>query len=136
MTAQVKLTLHDEVISRMLSKDLEGATKRAAKRTRERAQTLLVLKGRIDTGDLLNSIAEHQQMTPPTRATYIIGSDLKYAIYQEYGTNGAVAKPGKVLRFKPKESNKYVFAKRVRGFPGAHYLRGALKALSIRDFLP
>ena len=89
----------------------------------------------MDRGHLAGSIAS----TPAQSIGYMqwqvqVFSNLHYAIYQERGTRGSVARPGRMLRFKPKGSSTYVFAKRTGPVPATRFMERALNSLTSADF--
>lgn len=103
---------------------------RRAIRVQNRAKQLCP----VDTGRLRASITYEIRLD--NRSPYaLVGTNVFYAPYQEegtgiYGPRGTPIRPkrGRFLRFKPRGSNRYVFAREVRGTPGKHFLRGALEA--------
>lgn len=132
MSARVRIDIHHERAQRTINKYAAASTRRAAGFAQRRAKANLTAAGRINSGALRGSIDVRQ--IGPTR--FSIGSDLHYAIYQEKGIGPVVPVRAKVLRFKPKGSNTFVFAQRTRGFDGAHYLEKALRSLTMREFWP
>ena len=109
VVTKVRVILDDAAIRHVLDSDLEAGTRLAASRTRERVRTGIMVSGRVDTGDMLRSIRFGQKTSTPERVIYEVFSDVHYTVYQEYGT---------------------------RYFSGGHFFEGALKMLSISDFLP
>lgn len=106
-----------------------------AGRVRDSAKAILTQEGRVDTGALRQSIITQLVEKTPSSITYAIGSPLPYAIYQELGVAGPVLpRRAKVLRFKPKGSGQFVYARSTKGFKGAHYLTRALLALGPADW--
>lgn len=115
----------------MVARNVDAANELAAYYTRDRAKGNIVAKGRVDTARLWASI-EARRVSP---FQWTVGSPLHYAKFQEEGVRGPVLPVrAKVLRFKPKGSTQFVFARRTKGFPGAFFLRDALRRLSPRDF--
>ncbi len=55
-----------------------------------------------------------------------VGSNLSYAKIHHDGRGPVVAKRKKALRFKPKGSRKFVYAKRVKGVKANHFLSDSL----------
>lgn len=133
--AEVILRLDQGAIIQVVGKDIHASAKRAANVWLGRARSNLSAAGRMDTGKLYASLKVTDITANPMVPEFLVGSDLEYAIYQEKGTNGARARPGGFLVFTPKGSSKLVFAKKVRGFAGAHYLENAVAAASISDYL-
>lgn len=109
---------------------------RAAGKVRDDARRTLHSTGRVDTGRLANSITADQQVTVTGGVvTARVGSPLHYAIYQHEGVAGPVyPRRAKVLRFKPKGSSSFVFARRTSGFRGVRFLTEAVGRLTPADF--
>lgn len=83
----------------------------------------------VDTGELRGSFREILLI----RGQLVVGrvySPSPVARYQNNGTKGAVAKPGKVLVFKPKGSSDFVYTKRTRGVKALHFMERGLKMAS------
>lgn len=117
-----------EVKMRFISKKM---AKQAADVTVERAKRLAP----VDTGAGREAIyAVDVDSRRRFRTTYVVRNGKKYMDYQEHGTGPIVAGPGKVLRFKPKGSNVFIFRKSTRGVPAVHFLRNALRMLTKEDF--
>jgi HK97 gp10 family phage protein len=112
---------------------VDQAVARAAGRTRDRAKQNL--SRRVDTGHLRQSIVS-QRTESITGVTYQVGSPLPYAIFQEKGTRDHGPRNFKFMRFKPKGSSTFVFAKHVRGVQAANFLADALRSLTPADFTP
>lgn len=113
------------------------AAMRAGSVAAERARANIIAAGRVDTGAMRDSIEVREASESHSqRRSYWVGSDLPYTGYQEHGTSGAQAGPGKFLVFKPKGSSSVVFAKKVRGVTAANFLRDAVNSMSASDFVP
>lgn len=112
----------------------KAAAKRAATRTAARARQNTIASGLIDTGRLADSWKIADVTTNPLRPTFTVGSRLKRARYPEFGTDDYQAPPGKVMRFKPKGSNVYIFRKKRRGMRAYGMLTRAKRALRPKDF--
>lgn len=83
-----------------------------------------------------NSIRARKVRADGTGATWEVGSNQPYTIFQEKGTRAHGPVRARFLVFTPKGSNVTVFAKWVRGVTGAHFLRNAVNAATVQDFLP
>jgi hypothetical protein len=86
----------------------------------------------VDTGRLRASI-EVKQVIYRGQVAVLVGTNVNYAMFQHDGTGiyGPRATPivpinGQFLRFRPKGSSGYVFARSVRGTPPTFFLRRAL----------
>lgn len=114
-----------------------AAATRGAHVAAERAKINLAAKGRIDTGALQRDIrVDPTVIGPPLRPTFRVGTDLPYAVFQEEGTRAHGPVRARFLRFKPKGSSTFVFARWVRGITPAHYMRDALASMRPGDFAP
>lgn len=88
----------------------------------------------VDTGRLRASITT-ELVTYAGSLAAIVGTNVNYAMYQHegtgiYGPHGTPIVPvrARFLRFKPKGSSTFVFARSVRGTPPTFFLRRALAA--------
>ena len=89
---------------------------------------------RIDTGRLRAAIATQVVFRNGVPAV-IVGTNVRYGIFVHdgtgiYGPKGRPIRPrrAKRLRFRPKGSRKYVYAKQVRGMRPNRFLANALSA--------
>lgn len=125
------ITLHRARIDLFLSpagpvgRKLQGYGRKTVTAAKRRAP--------VDLGALKASIG---MSTLHTRQKTVIriGTNLQYGLYQELGTGvygpkhrRIRPKRAKFLRFKPKGSKDFVFARSVAGSPAHHYLRRALR---------
>ncbi len=135
--AQAHVTLHLDqgAIIQVVGGAAHDSARRAANVWMGRARANLASSGRMDTGELYSSIHVTDITGDPMRPEFIVSADAPHAMFQEQGTAGARARPGGFLVFKPKGSAKYVFAKKVRGISGVHFMANAVSAASLSDFL-
>lgn len=104
-----------------------------------------VLEAPIDTGNLRHNLIQNSRVkTFSGDVVGVVGTNLTsggfpYPIVQEfgsgiYGKSGAPIRPkkGRFLIFKPKGSNKYVFAKQVKGVRPKYFLKKGLETLKSR----
>lgn len=90
----------------------------------------------VDTSALRNSITRTQpRQTGRMFWSSMVYTDSEYAWYQERGTRAHGPRTAKAMRFKPKGSNKYIFATWVRGVPASNYMRRAMNSLRVTDFV-
>lgn len=89
---------------------------------------------RIDTGRLRASISTQLVMRNGAPAV-LVGTSIKYARFVHdgtgiYGPRGIPIRPrrAKFLRFKPKDSRRYVYARKVKGMKPNAFLLNALRA--------
>lgn len=131
----VKVTLDKRLVNNMLYTVTDKSAKKAADITRDRARANLVAAGRVNTGKLLSSINVRKVSSVGPVTTYSVGTSVPYAGYQERGIGPVHARPGGVLRFKPKGMGSFIFRPRTKGFPGAYFMRNAYRSLTLRDYL-
>lgn len=114
-------------------------SRRAAERARDRVKANITAKDRVDTGAMRDAVkATHLRQTP-TRSEWgvvVTGKPANYFIFQDQGTRAHGPVRAKVLRFKPKGSSTFVFAKRVRGITPGNFVRDAFRDTRREDFLP
>ena len=89
---------------------------------------------RVDTGRLRASIAT-VVVTRNNEPAVLVGTNVNYALFVHdgtglYGPKHAVIRPrrGKFLRFKPRGSRKWVYARQVKGMRPNPFLANALTA--------
>lgn len=132
---KIRFTMNQQEFRNMTTTGtIAQATWRAAGKVRDDAKRELTSQGRIDTGLLRQSVVGRRVRTGRTGAWYEVGSDLDYAWFQHEGTKDHGPVRARLLRFKPKGSGAFVFAKRVRGVTASKFLTKALSRLSIGDF--
>ena len=99
-------------------------------RIASKAKDNLVLADQIDTHRLLDSIRAEPKGGSHVNAEWTVGTDVFYAKWQEEGRGWVFPVRAKVLRFRPKHANYYVFATKARPAPGSHYLRRAVETVT------
>lgn len=132
--SQVRIRLRYPALANYTKEQMRAATLQAAQITRERARDNLRKAGRFDTGELDRTITIKDATDNPTYPRFAVGSPVKQAVFNEFGTRAHGPVRAKVLRFKPKGSSAYVFAKWVRGISAVRFMRNALKSLTVYDF--
>lgn len=83
----------------------------------------------VDTGLLRSSITGAVTVSA-TRVTGRIGTNVQYARYVHDGRGPIVPRRRRFLRFKPKGSNTFVYARRVGPQPANPFLLEGLRAAS------
>lgn len=131
-SVSVRVVLDHQRINRYIAEVTDMSAKRAAEVTQRRAQQ----NAPVDTGRLRDSIKVYKRTTAPPMTTYDVGPTVEYGLYQEKGTRGSVARPGGVLRFKPKGSGVFIFRKRTGPVRARHFMRDAYRRLTVKDYLP
>lgn len=127
--------INNAALERLKVTSSSEAAEWAARRTRNRVRHEIRKSGRIDTGRMHDSIEISEARRARNRVTYNVGSALDYTLYQNEGIGPVYPVRAKVLRFKPKGSNQYVFARRTRGFKGAKFYQKALSHLRAQDYV-
>jgi len=131
-----KVTFDDKYLNKTLVDVGDMSSKRAASRLVPRVRENIEKAGRVDTGRMSRSTRIRQRPTGQQRDRYAVSVDAPHALFQEEGTRAHGPVTAKFLRFKPKGSSTFVYAKWVRGVTAAHFLRDAYHSLRLRDFLP
>jgi hypothetical protein len=121
----------------------DKAAYRAAQRIALRARASVIGQGRYDTGEMMSGFKVKKVTKAPGRPTYKVYNTSAHFPYQELGTPKEAPgigfiypKKAQFLVFKPKGSNSFVFAKRVRGVKPGNFLRNAAAKTRAVDFLP
>jgi hypothetical protein len=113
--------------------EVDLAVRRMAGKVRDRAKQNLTRDGSVDTGRLRNSVVSQRLPSGRNSVVYEVGTDVFYGIFLERGTRDHGPRRARVLRFKPKGSSSFVFARRVRGIRATRWLSRALRSLTIND---
>jgi hypothetical protein len=119
------------------------AVYKAANRIALRARGSILGQGRIDTGDMINGFRILDVTINARRPTRRVINISKHFGYQELGTPKEAPgigriyprRPGGVLRFRPKGSTLFIYARSVRGVRPGHFLKRAVEATRREDFL-
>jgi hypothetical protein len=137
MTARVRVVLDRSALDRLAARQSRAAVDKASYRAALLAKANVAKATRIRTGAMRQSIRTLDVKVSGATVIAVVGSDVRYALWQEEGVRGPIRpRRARWLRFIPKWQYHYVYAKKVRGFPGAHYMRDAAQALTVRDFIP
>jgi len=117
------------------------AVRRGANALARRARASVLGQGRIDTHEMIRSFRVIDITTNPLRPRYRVVNTAPHYPFQELGTPKEAPgvgfiypTRGRALRFKPKGSNVFVFARRVRGVSPGHFMTRAVRAEVLRDF--
>lgn len=132
------LTLDKGRMNPMLQEVADAACHKAARRAVDRTRDNIQAAGRVDTGRMMQSTRLRRVSTNLAQVEkYQVYVEAPYARWQEEGHKVAWITPkrAKVLVFRPKGSGSFVFAKKVRGTKGAHFLRDAVRSLRVKDFV-
>lgn len=102
-----------------------GAVYDAVEKYTRRVTLLAKAKANVDTGRMRAQI--RSEMSGGKIVTGTIISPAEYTPYVHEGRGPVYPKRAKALRFKPKGSSAFVFAKKVKGYKGNPFLTDALK---------
>lgn len=127
----MRWAVNESLIAAEYAKLAAGAAERAAFVAQKRIRWNIAAKDRIRTTAMFGQIT----VKPFKPNWYRVESPQFYSMYQEYGVKPFGPKRARFLRFKPKGSNKFVYAKRVKGFPPGHFFRDTLRSMKVSDFL-
>lgn len=123
MAGKVRLTLFTRVVTTHVGGLTRAQAYYGGRNVRDRARRYAPK----DTGELRDSI----QATPATqigmmnyRVTVFAGA--RHGRYQEYGTRGSRARPGRKMAFRPKGSGAMVFAQRTGPVPATRFMQRAI----------
>lgn len=135
MAGGVQLHLNDAALRDVVGRHVERAAYRAARATRKQVRSNIMSRGLVDTGKMLESVNTTKvSSSSDLGATYSVTVNVSYAKFQEEGTRGSSPVRAKVLRFKPKGSNTYIFRPRTGPVPAQHFMRDAYRSIAERDF--
>lgn len=136
---EVRTVVRQGDLARFVSGEVAQSVLRASGKVRDRAKLNVTRAGRIDTGGMRNQIVSELVEVTPRRVVARVESRAPYSLFQHEGTanNGAgtiVPRRTRVLRFKPRGSAGFVYAREVRGVKGVPFLTDALDSLYPADF--
>lgn len=133
--SSVRVKMDRRVIDGMLADVTDASAGRAARRVQQQVSRNIVSSGRVRSGAMRDSIRSRRVSHTNRQTTYEVYSDLPYTIFQEEGIGPVTPVKAKVLRFKPRGSNVFIFRPRTKGFKGAHFFRQARAQITLDDFL-
>lgn len=122
-------------------KGIDAAAQQVIQQAAQRVQAEAQTRAPVKSGRLRNSIS----IQYPTPTSAIIGPQVEYGVYQEFGTGSRGefpgtayeinARPGGYLRFK--QGTRWVYTKKVRhpGVRARRYMRGGLEAALGADLM-
>lgn len=135
MSVIVKININQTNIRKMFANP-KGPVARGILRMAKKVERQAKRLAPVDKGQLRASITSniaYRAGLPIGR----VGTNVKHAIWVHngtgiYGPRGMRIRPktAKFLKFKPKGSNKFVYAKSVRGMKARPFLRDALKVIA------
>lgn len=112
----------------------KAAVKRAATAAERRVRANIIQSDLMNTGEMLNKVQQRDIPSPLLYPRVAVGSSAPHVKYPEFGTRAHGPVKASALRFKPKGSNVFVFAKWVRGVQPYRFMRRALDAMRPSDF--
>lgn len=127
----VTLTFDQGAVNAVIGGYARQATYKATAAVIERAQRGIISLGRVRTGDMLNGW-EIREEGPPLSPIVTVYSTVPYTIYQERGTRGSQAKPGRFLRFSV--GGRIVFTKKTGPITAGNFMRDAIEEIRLYDF--
>ena len=132
---RVSVKIDHTKLNAYVSKIATASLERAGSVSASRMRSFILGDDLVHTGKLLGSIAVSHVQGPDTGKYVLIGTPLPYAKYPEYGTRAHGPVTAKFLRFKPKGSSTYVFAKWVRGVRPYRFAQKTLDEVRPSDFV-
>lgn len=129
-----RFQLNNAVWNDVKSRARMETSRKGARATASRVQNAIRASGRVVSGKMVRSVTVQGPRGSGDRTTFTVGSDLFYFWIQNNGTGPIFPVRAKFLRFKPKGSSTYVFAKRTRGVPAGRFMEKATRGLRISDF--
>lgn len=131
----VRIRLDPGRTAAFVSRSTSEAAQRGGQRLKGYLAQEISASGRVDTGRMRDDWTV-QVRERGSRSVAEVVSNVPYTTYQDQGIGPVRARPGRVLRFRPKGMAGYIFRPRTRGFPGAGFMQRAIRRLSPRDFTP
>lgn len=118
-----------------LSRDTtQAAARKGANQARERVRQNIYKAGRVDTGKMARGLVVEAGRSSGYRTLYRVRATTPYYRFQEDGTRAHGPVKAKYMRFKPKGSSTFVFARWVRGVTPGRFMRNAIAQMRAEDF--
>lgn len=133
--ASFRIQLNQSQIDAIVGGQLHESVSRAANVSRDRVKQNMRRSGRRDTGAMYNGVTATGPSGPRMNPRARVNSGPDYTTYQEFGTRAHGPVRAQFLRFQPKGSSSFVFAKWVRGVTPGNFFKDALAAVTPGDFL-
>ena len=132
---RTRIVLDRGMINLMLREYTDASAKKGAAACREKVRSGITSAGRVDTGRMRSNISIRPLKSTGTVTAYSVSVNTPYASYQNDGTAAHGPVRARLLVFKPKGSNTFVFAKQVRGVTAARFMEKASAAMRLDDYL-
>ena len=130
-----KINLDPGKVNAVVGAQAKQAARRAAEATADRVRANIKAMGLVDTGELLAGVVVVQSRDSTVEhPKYQVVSTAKHTRFLEFGTRAHGPTTAKFLRFKPKGSSTFVFAKWVRGVRAYGFMRKAFQQVRTSDF--
>lgn len=133
----VSVSLNEAALRGLAETQVAEAQQRAAARVRDLAKAEITAAGRVGVGDMRDMI-DAETVVEGTTVRSRVTARAKHSVYQHRGTgiHGPSGQPivprrAKVLRFKPKGAQTFVFAREVEGVEPLPFLTNALARLDL-----
>lgn len=133
--ARVRTRLYKHALVSIVGDVSDHSVRKAATVAAHRARNNIYQLGRVNTGRMAKGIRVRESPTStPIRRRMQIVSEAPYTRFQEFGTRAHGPVRARFLRFKPKGSNTFVFARWVRGVTPGRFMRRAIDSIRVTDF--
>lgn len=130
--ARVRVEIDRARLEKLFTDSRNEASRNGALSASRKVKENITAKGRVDTGAMRNRVGARKGR----EGWWMVQGGAPYTSYQEFGTRAHGPVRAKYMRFKPKGSNTFVFAKWVRGVKPGNFFRDAMRSLKVSDFLP
>lgn len=127
----VTLTFDQGAVNAVIGGYAREAAQKASEAFIKKAQRGILALGRVQTGDMLNGW-EKREEGPPLAPIVTVHATVPYTIYQERGTRGSQARPGRFLRFSV--GGRMVFTKKTGPIAAGNFMRDAIEGIRLSDF--
>ena len=134
MAQRGRVILDPTAINALLLATTDAAARRGAEATQRRVRNNITASGRVATGRMRDQVRVQRVSSGVKVNHYRVTGDAPYTLYQEEGIGPVTPVRARVLRFKPRGANVFIFRPRTRGFAGAHFFRRAFEAIQLSDF--
>jgi len=134
-TVTIDVKLDPSAIARVVGGTAAEAATTAARVIARRVRENIIAEDLIDTGFMRDNITV-EEARPGDRPVAYVHVAGQQAVFQEFGTRGHGPVRAQYLRFKPKGSNVYVFARWVRGVRPRRFMTRAIESVTVADFIP
>jgi hypothetical protein len=110
------------------------SAKKAAEAYRTKLREEILQSGRVETGEMMQNIEIRPGTPGPHSERWKVIPKSKHFRFQNDGTRGTSARPGQVLRFKPKGATAFIFRASTGPIRAANFMRKAARRMTAKDF--